>query len=80
MENEKERDNLMDFLYGNGIDTRRFFYPVHTMPPYKKYSRGNYTASTDIAERGINLPSSVKLKKEEVDYVCSKINEFIDSL
>ena len=41
---------------------------------------GNYPASTDIAERGINLPSSVKLKKEEVDYVCSKINEFIDSL
>ncbi len=80
MENEKERDSLMDFLYRNGIDTRRFFYPVHTMPPYEQYSRGNYPASTDIAERGINLPSSVKLKKEEVDYVCSKINEFIDSL
>ena len=79
MVNEKERDNLMDFLYSNGVDTRRFFYPVHTMSPYEKYSKGNYPVSTDIAKRGINLPSSVKLKKEEVDYVCSKINEFLDS-
>ena len=79
MNDEKERDDLMDFLYKNGIDTRRFFYPVHTVPPYKKYGRENYPVSTNIAERGINLPSSVKLKDEEVDYVCDKIIEFLDT-
>ena len=78
LKNEKERDSLMDFLYKNGIDTRRFFYPVHAMPPYEKYSSEKYPVSTDIAERGINLPSSVKLKDEEVDYVCDKIVDFLD--
>ena len=79
MRDEKERDNLMDFLYNNGIDTRRFFYPVHIMPRYRKYSEENYPVSTDIAERGINLPSGVKLKDEEVNYVCDKIIEFLNS-
>ena len=69
----------MDFLYKNGVDTRRFFYPVHVMPPYGRYSRGKYPVSTDIAERGINLPSSVKLKDEEVEYVCDKIIGFLNS-
>ena len=79
IDNEKNRDNLMDFLYRNGIDTRRFFYPVHTMPPYEKYSNDNYPVSTDIAKRGINLPSSVKLKEEGVNYVCDKIIEFLEN-
>ncbi len=79
LKNEKERDSLMDFLYKNGVDTRRFFYPVHVMPPYERYSRGKYPVSTDIAERGINLPSSVKLKDEEVEYVTDKIIEFLNS-
>ena len=79
MKDEKERDNLMNFLYSNGIDTRRFFYPVHTMPPYEKYSSGNYPESTEIANRGINLPSSVKLKDGEVEHVCSKIIEFLEN-
>ncbi len=79
LKNEKERDNLMDFLYKNGIDTRRFFYPVHVMPPYKKYSKDSYPVSMEISERGINLPSSVKLRDEEVNYICDKIVEFLDS-
>ena len=79
MKDERGRDNLMDFLYNNGIDTRRFFYPVHFMPPYERYNREKYPVSTDISERGINLPSSVKLKDEEVEYICDKIIEFLNS-
>ena len=79
MKDEKERDNLMNFLYKNGVDTRRFFYPVHAMPPYEKYSKENYPISINIAERGINLPSSVKLKDEEVNYVCGRIVEFLEN-
>jgi perosamine synthetase len=79
MENENDRDNLMDFLYKNGIDTRRFFYPVHVMPPYKKYTKEDYPVSTDISKRGINLPSGVKLNNNDVNYVCNKIIEFLDN-
>ena len=78
MKEEKERDNLMDFLFKNGIETRRFFYPVHMMGLYERYSTGNYPISTKIAETGVNLPSSVKLIPEEANYVCDKIIEFLE--
>jgi perosamine synthetase len=79
LENKEDRDGLMDFLYSNGVDTRRFFHPVDSMPPYRKYGVDDYPVSWNIAGRGINLPSSVKLKNDEVNYVCGKIIEFLDS-
>ena len=30
------RDELMEFLKENGIETRPFFYPMHIMPVYKQ--------------------------------------------
>ena len=79
LNDEKDRDSLIEFLYQNGIDTRKFFYPVHIMPPYEKYSSNNYPISTDISGRGINLPSSVRLEDKEVNYVCNKIIEFLEN-
>lgn len=77
--NEKDRDNLIDFLYRNEIDTRKFFYPVHIMPPYKKFSSTDFPISTDISFRGINLPSSVKLKDKDVKFISNKIIEFLEN-
>jgi perosamine synthetase len=77
MEDEKQRDGLMEYLYKNGIDTRRFFYPVHAMPPYSKFGNGNYPVSVKLAETGINLPSSVRLTNEEIKYISGKIYDFL---
>ena len=71
-----ERERLISFLFGKGIDTRKFFYPVHLMPPYKEFNKGNYYDSIDISERGINLPSSVKLSDKEIIYICDCIKSF----
>ena len=71
-----EREKLISFLFGKGIDTRKFFYPVHLMPPYKEFNKGKYSNSTDISERGINLPSSVKLSDDEIGYICDCIKSF----
>jgi perosamine synthetase len=76
--NEKEfgisRDKLMIKLAENGVETRRFFYPIHTMPPYKKYA-GNCTfhVADRLSSCGINLPSGVKLTKEKIE----EITQFI---
>ncbi len=80
MKNEDDRNSLMNFLYKNGIDTRRFFYPAHEMPPYKKYGIGNYDKSKYLSETGLNLPSSVKLNKEDINYISQKIIEIIKKL
>jgi len=78
--NEKEfgisRDKLMIKLAENGVETR-FFYPIHTMPPYKKYA-GNCTfhVADGLSSCGINLPSGVKLTKEKTE----EITQFICAL
>jgi perosamine synthetase len=69
------RDKLMIDLAKNGVEARRFFYPIHTMPLYSKYACGD---TFDVADRlsscGINLPSSVKLKKEEIGEITQLVS------
>jgi perosamine synthetase len=65
------RDALMAALKERGVDTRPFFRAIHTMPSHAR------ELSLPVAERlaatGINLPSSVKLTEEQIDYVCQQI-------
>jgi perosamine synthetase len=55
-------------LIERGIESRRFFYPIHIMPPYRKYveERNNFTISERLASCGLNLPISVKLSKDKI--------------
>ncbi len=77
LNDEKRRDGLVDYLSRYGIETRRFFYPVHVMPPYIKYSKDDYKVSDEISQKGMNLPSGVKLNKDDIDYISDKIIEFL---
>lgn len=67
------RDELIMHLRADGIESRPFFIPIHTMPPYTESRCGELSVTLEIAERGINLPSSTSLTVEEVDRVCSVI-------
>jgi perosamine synthetase len=61
-------------LKEKGIDTRSFFYPVHSMPPYKRKNIDiDLPVSNKLSKQGINLPSSVKLKSEEINFICNII-------
>lgn len=65
------RDELIKKLREEEIESRPFFIPIHTMPPYKDCRCGNLDVTMDISKRGINLPSSVGLKKSDIEKVCS---------
>ncbi|MFH1331905.1 MAG: DegT/DnrJ/EryC1/StrS family aminotransferase [archaeon] len=65
------RDEVMDRLKVNGIDSRPFFYPLHQMPPY--FSNEKFEVSDRISRQGINLPSSVKLTEGDIKRVASVI-------
>ena len=68
------RDELVDKLYRNGIESRPVFYPLHEMPPYQSLTHGRtYPISTDLSRRGISLPSAVSLSPEEVRDVVATI-------
>lgn len=75
--NEKERDNLREHLFNNGIETRPVFYPIHTMPIYiEKFFR--LPVSENLGWRGINLPSYPDLKNSEIQEISYKIIDFFN--
>lgn len=69
------RNELIVKLGEAGIDTRPFFYPIHIQPPYKGHT-GKFPVAEELSRKGVNLPSSVTLKREDIEYITSKIKEF----
>jgi perosamine synthetase len=67
------RDDLILKLKESGIQSRPFFMPIHRMPPYKESKTGDMSITDDIVNRGINLPSSIGLNKNEIIKVCETI-------
>lgn len=67
------RDELVEKLGSSGIESRPFFMPVHDMPPYRDCRHGDMSVTNEIAAKGINLPSSVGLTKDEIRNVCKII-------
>jgi len=73
------RDEMMDKLLMNGVETRPLFHPLHVMPPYKNFSKGrSFSVSTDISSRGLSLPSAVTLTDGEVRGIGEKIASLLD--
>ena len=68
----EQRDLLRRALREQGIETRPFFHPVHTMPMYAQGQTG-LTVAVDLGARGINLPSWPGLGEEGVQTVCAAI-------
>jgi perosamine synthetase len=73
---EDERDALMAALAERGIDTRPFFYPMHTLPMYSDQAvERDFPVADSVAARGLNLPSSAALERGDVSYVARSIRE-----
>lgn len=71
------RDELRDCLAAEGIETRPFFYPAHTLPMYATHSR--YPNAERLGACGINLPSYAALSQDEVSTVCEAVQRFARS-
>lgn len=67
------RNNVMERLKIEGIETRPLFYPINEMPPYK--TEGTFPVAAGLSRRGINLPSSTNLTTEQVQYITSTIRK-----
>jgi perosamine synthetase len=70
-----QRDCLMLFLKDHGVDTRPFFYPVHTLPMYR--TKEQFPVAQLLGGSGINLPSFPELTNTEIDTVCGLVGEFM---
>ncbi|MFZ5491088.1 MAG: DegT/DnrJ/EryC1/StrS family aminotransferase [Pseudomonadota bacterium] len=76
------RDELMHTLAESGVDTRPFFIPLHTLPPYREKSRQRreqLDVTLKLAESGINLPTYTVMDNETIERVCTVIQERCDA-
>lgn len=69
------RDDLILKLKENGIQTRPFFGAVHEMPPYRKCRCRDMSVTNELALKGINLPSSLGLKEDDIRTICKIIKQ-----
>lgn len=67
------RDELMLALRERHIDSRPFFHPLDTLPPYRQGAP--QPVALRLSRQGINLPSAPSLTDEQVEYVGAAIRE-----
>jgi perosamine synthetase len=68
------RDAVMGALHTKGIDTRPFFRPMSSLPPFAG-CRTDAPVSRKLSETGLNLPSGPLLTEGEVDFVADAVRE-----
>jgi perosamine synthetase len=71
-----DRDELAAGLAREGIETRPFFIPLHTLPPFSDASarRGDRLSVTEkLAAAGLNLPTFTQLGEDEVRLVAAAV-------
>lgn len=74
----EERDALITYLKDNGVLAVFHYVPLHSSPAGLRFGRfhGEDRYTTDTFERLLRLPMYYGLKREDAEYVSSKIEEF----
>lgn len=60
------RDELASSLEGRGVETRPFFVPIHSLPPYASSRALDMTETDRLARQGINLPTHPALTRDDI--------------
>jgi len=76
----QRRDELLDFLRTNGIDTRTMFCPMN-MQPFLKAQQGHRDIPCPVAENlwhnGFYLPSSSSVTEADVQRIAGLFKQFL---
>lgn len=78
----KRRDELRTYLSENGIGTIVHYpLPPHLQEAFRdlKYKKGDFPIAEEIAETCLSLPVYPGLTEEQVNFICTSINEFFNS-
>lgn len=77
----ENRDELKSFLDKNGIQTLIYYgTPLHLHKASKVlgYEKGDFPVAEDCAKKVLAFPHHQYLKKNQILYVCRKINQFYE--
>ncbi len=75
IKNKDKKFKLINFLNKQLIETRIFYPPIHSLPPYNNSSKG-FAVTKDISDRGLWLPSSVNLVEKDIIRISTLIKKF----
>jgi perosamine synthetase len=67
------REKVINYLEKKGIETRPFFYPIHTMPIYKSILK--LPIAEEISTMGMSLPSSTRLSRKQIKQIAESLKE-----
>ncbi|MDP8263023.1 MAG: LegC family aminotransferase [Candidatus Ancaeobacter aquaticus] len=76
---QKHKRPLLDYLIQNDIHARPIWKLIHTLPMYKSNESYNITNALEVSEQCINLPSSVGIKNEDIEYVTKTIKKYLSN-
>lgn len=76
--NLNERNKLIGYLKGKGIDAVFHYVPLHSSPAGKKYGRVDsaMNITDDLSDRVLRLPLYYEMTDEDVDLVVNTCCEF----
>jgi dTDP-4-amino-4,6-dideoxygalactose transaminase len=75
------RNQLVDFMEKNGIDTRSLFLSMPTQCPgfgFLNYQMGDFANAEYIGENGLHIGVHQDIGEEEIEYVMNTIAEFLE--
>lgn len=67
---------LRDALAHDNVETRPFFIPLHSLPPFRESASArasSFPVTQSLAARGISLPTFPQLDLERVESICATI-------
>ena len=76
----KNRDALQTFLGGKGIATGMHYpLPLHIQAAYNRlgYKKGDFPVAEKLSENLLSLPMFPELTREQIEYICRAIKEFV---
>lgn len=75
----KSRDELVQYLKDNNVETRLFFVGMNNQPSLNHFgcsTDGSYPVTENLSANGFYLPSASNLSEEEIKYICDLISNF----
>ncbi len=75
-----KRDALHQHLLDNGIPNAIYYpVPLHKQKAYTdaRYEEDDFTVTNKLCETVISLPMHTELEKEQLDFICKTINDFV---
>jgi dTDP-4-amino-4,6-dideoxygalactose transaminase len=75
---EINRADLAKRLEARGIPIRPYFLPIHLQPYMQErfgYIEGDFPITEDLGKRGVAVPFSGVMTREQVEYVCDALKQ-----